>query len=126
MTELRRIVLAGLMPFAAAACDYMALSFDGSLGLVVITVSDGHPQSPGGYRIRTRQAGAPERIVAVAPGKDLEIQTAGAEPIELTLLAPPDCRVVGPNPQLVTPASGHTVQASFQIECGSASDAAAR
>ena len=125
MTELRRIALIGLMPFAAAACDYMALSFDGSLGLVVITVSDDYRRSPGGYRIRTRQVGAPERIVVVAPGKDLEIQTAGTEPIELTLLPPPDCRVVGRNPQIVTPASGHAVQASFQIECGRASDAAA-
>ena len=125
MAPLRRAVLAALLPLAAAACDYMALSFDGSMGLVVITISDDDHPSPHGYRIRTRQAGAADRIVLVPAGGALEIEATSPEPMELTLFEPPDCRVIGRNPLLVTPTVGQPVRAGFTVECAAASDLAA-
>ena len=119
--HLRRLALSALVPLAAVACDYMALSFDGSMGLVVITISDDGYPAPGGYRIRTRQAGVADRVVLVPTGGKLEIESTSSEPMELTLLEPLGCRVLGPNPQFVTPTGGQPVRAGFTIECPAAS-----
>lgn len=120
MGNLQKALLWALLPLAVAACDYMALSFDGSMGLVVITVSDDDYRSPHGYRIRARQAGTPDRIVLIPAGGNLEIEATGPESIELTLFEPPDCRVIGRNPLLVTPTPGQPVRAGFTVECAAA------
>ena len=125
--HLRRLALSALVPLAAVACDYMALSFDGSMtlhaqgGRAEITISDDGYPAPGGYRIRTRQAGMADRVVLVPTGGKLEIESTSSEPMELTLLEPLGCRVVGPNPQFVTPTGGQPVRAGFTIECPDAS-----
>jgi len=119
---IRRIMVAlGLAGTAAlAGCDSWALSFDGSSGLVVVIVSGDDPAPSGGYRIRTRQAGQPDRIVTVEPGRELRLDAPTADPIELTLLPPEGCRALGANPRTVTPAPDAVVRASFELECGAA------
>jgi hypothetical protein len=106
----------------AASCDYWALSINGGVGFVAISVSgDGVPPGgSGGYRIRVRQDGVPDQVVTVAPGHELRIEAKGTGAVEVTLLVPDGCRVGSPNPQRVVPATDRTVQASFALACAGA------
>lgn len=103
-----------------ASCEIVSLSFDGSNGLIVVVVSDGGTAWPGGYRIRTRQAGAADRIVAAAPGRELSLAVASTEPVELTLLLPTGCRTTSPNPLIVAPSGDSAARASFAVDCAAA------
>jgi hypothetical protein len=101
---------------AAAGCDLdlVALSFDGSSGLVVVVISDDGSRR---YRVRARQEGHADRTVDVVPGRELRLPVTGTEPVELTLLLPDGCRATTPNPQVVAPAGAAHVHATFSAEC---------
>jgi len=113
-----RLALAALAAttLAAAGCDLVALSFDGSSGLVVVVVSDGDGPSRR-YRVRASQEGHPEQTVEVTPGRELRLPVTGSEPVVLTLLLPPGCRATSENPQIVTPSADSQVRATFAAEC---------
>lgn len=101
---------------AAGGCDVVALSFDGSSGLVVIVVSDDDGPSRR-YRVRARQEGHADRTVDVIAGRELRLPVTGSEPVELTLLVPTGCRATTPNPQTVVPSGAPDVRATFAAEC---------
>ena len=113
-----RLALAALAAttLAAAGCDLVALSFDGSSGLVVVVVSDGDGPSRR-YRVRASQEGHPDRTVEVTPGRELRLPVTGSEPVVLTLLLPAGCRATSENPQVVTPSADSQVRATFAAEC---------
>ena len=100
-----------------AACDYVALSFDGSSGLVVIAISDDGVFPAGGYRIRTRQSGVADRMVAVGPGETVRLEFTSSAPVELTLEAPSSCAVSGANPRVIAPDPGRTIETTFAVAC---------
>ena len=104
---------------AAAGCDLdlVALSFDGSSGLVVVVISDDGSGPSRRYRVRARQDGHADRTVDVVPGRELRLPVTGTEPVELTLLLPDGCRATTPNPQVVAPAGAAHVHATFSAEC---------
>ena len=111
----------GLAAFAAATlaasgCDLVALSFDGSTGLVVVVVSDGDGPSRR-YRVRASQTGHPDQTVEITPGRELRLPVIGSEPVELTLLLPDGCRATSANPQVVTPSADSQVRATFAAVC---------
>ena len=113
-----RLPLAALaaISFAAAGCDLVALSFDGSSGLVVVVVSDGDGPSRR-YRVRASQDGQPDRTIEVTPGRELRLPVTRSEPVQLTLLLPDGCRATSENPQVVTPSADAQVRATFAAEC---------
>lgn len=113
----RCVALAALLTLAG--CDVVALSFDGSRGLVVVLIEDGSGFPSGGYRVRVRQEGRSDRIAAIAAGSELRLAVAPDEPVELTLLLPAECRTTSPNPRTVQPDADATVQVSFALDCSS-------
>jgi hypothetical protein len=52
------------------------------------------------------------------PGRELRLAVPDPEPVELTLLLPPECRATTPNPQTVVPDRDASVRASFGADCG--------
>jgi hypothetical protein len=116
------LVAAGAALVTAASCDYWALSVNGGTGLVFIAVGgDGTGAgATGGYRVRVRQDGVADRVVAVPAGRELELQATGTGPVELMLVTPTGCRVTSPNPLRLVPATDHAVHASFALACTAA------
>ena len=105
--------LAGLL--LLAACDQWHLSIN-SDGLVFISVID-EGESPGRFRLRTRDADSAVRVLDVPASGQLTLNPSSDGPLELTLLTPEGCRVVGPNPQTLTVAAGQEVRLAFDVRC---------
>ena len=112
-----RLAAAGALALGLGGCDVVALSFDGSSGLVVVVVSDDGGGPSRRYRVRARQEGHAERTVEIVPGRELRLPVTGSERVELTLLLPDGCGATTPNPQTVAPDRDATVRASFGAEC---------
>jgi hypothetical protein len=105
--------LAGLL--LLAACDQWHLSIN-SDGLVFISViGDGEPR--GHFRLRTRDAESAVRVLDVPASGQLTLNPASDGPLELTLLTPEGCQVVGSNPQTLTVAAGQEVRLAFDVRC---------
>lgn len=115
--RVRYAVLAALL--TVAGCDVVALSFDGSRGLVVVLIEDGSSFPSGGYRVRVHQDGRSDRIATIGTGSELRLAVAPDQPVELTLLPPAGCRTTSPNPRTVEPDADSTVQVSFALDCSS-------
>jgi hypothetical protein len=100
-----------------AGCDAWALSIGGDgLVFVGIVVDDGR-RPRDGYRIRVRADGrVPYETTLPADGR-LRLAPAPDGPVELTLLPPEGCRVIGPGTRVVTPAADGTARASFRLAC---------
>jgi hypothetical protein len=113
----RQLAAGSIIGLGIAGCDVVAVSFDGSSGLVVVLVSGGDGTSRD-YRVRARQEGHPDRTVLVTPGHELRLTVMGDVPVELTLLLPSGCRATTPNPQIVVPAASPDIRASFDVRCG--------
>lgn len=111
------IMSAALCAMLTSGCEVVALSVNTGTGIIVVRLEDdGHrPREP--WRMRVRQSGYPERIVAAAPDAPLEFSVAADGPVELTLLAPPGCRTLGPNVRTVEPSADGTVTARFSVRC---------
>jgi hypothetical protein len=115
-----RLRLAGFAALlGATGCDVVALSFDGSRGLVVVLIEEGDGLPSGGYRVRVHQDGWSDRTVTVAADGELHLAVAPDVPVQLTLLPPAGCRTVSPNPQTIHPDADATVQVRFALDCSS-------
>ena len=106
--------LAGLLHLAA--CDQWHLSIN-SDGLVFISVIGDEGDHRERFRVRTRDAGGTVRILDVPASGQLTVKAASDGPLELTLLAPEGCRVVGSNPRTLTVTAGQEVGLAFDVRC---------
>jgi hypothetical protein len=100
-----------------AGCEVVALSVDTGTGLIVVRFEDDGRSGSDPWRMRVRQAGQPERIVAVGPGAPLELTLPATGPVELTLLVPPGCSTLTPNPRTIQPSEAASVTATFSVRC---------
>lgn len=116
--SLSSVVSAALGAVLLAGCEVVALSVDTGTGIIVVRLEDdGHHDRRDPWRMRVRQAGQPDRIVAAAPRAPLELTVPVDAPVELTLLAPAGCLTIGPNPRTVEPARDASVSADFTVHC---------
>ena len=106
--------LAGLLHLAA--CDQWHLSIN-SDGLVFVSVIGDGGDHRDRFRVRTRDAGGTNRILDVPPSGQLPLKAVSDGPLELTLLTPEDCWVLGSNPRTLTVAAGQEVGLAFDVRC---------
>ncbi len=98
-------------------CEVVALSIDSGAGLIVVRLEDDGGGRRGGYRMRVRQAGEADRIVAAEPDAPLELTVPATGPVELTLLPSAGCLTLSANPRIVDPGVDGTVTARFDVRC---------
>lgn len=98
------------------ACEEWHLSIN-SDGLVFISVvgEDGEP--PYRFRLRTRDARGTTRILDLPASGQLTLTPVADGPLELTLLTPEVCHVVGPNPRTLAVTAGQEVRSAFDVRC---------
>ncbi len=108
------LALGGL--FYLAACDQWHLSLNAD-GLVFVSVfgEDSDPRHR--FRLRTREADSAVRILDVPASEQLTVKAAADGPLELTLLTPEGCRVVGSNPRTLSVTAGQEVRSAFDVRC---------
>jgi hypothetical protein len=106
--------LAGLLHLAA--CDQWHLSIN-SDGLVFVSVIGDGGDHRDRFRVRTRDAGGTTRILSVPATGQLTVNPAVDGPLELTLLTPEGCRVVGSNPRTLNVVAGQEVRSAFDVRC---------
>ncbi len=108
------LALGGL--FYLAACDQWHLSVNAD-GLVFVSVigEDSDPRHR--FRLRTREADSAVRILDVPASGQLTVKAAADGPLELTLLTPEGCRVVGSNPRTLSVTAGQEVRSAFDVRC---------
>lgn len=108
------LTLAGL--FLLAACDQWHLSID-SDGLVFISVIGDRAEPRERFRLRTRDARGTTRILDLPASGQLTLTPVADGPLELTLLTPEVCHVVGPNPRTLAVTAGQEVRSAFDVRC---------
>jgi hypothetical protein len=86
-------------------------------GLVFVSVIGDHGGSRERFRLRTRDADGTTRIMEVPASEELTLQPTTDGPLELTLLTPEGCRVVGSNPRMLTVTAGQEVRSAFDVRC---------
>jgi hypothetical protein len=106
--------LAGLLHLAA--CDQWHLSIN-SDGLVFISVIGDGGDHRERFRVRTREAGGRTRILDVPASGQLTLTPVADGTLELTLLTPEGCRVVGSNPRTLTVTAGQEIRSAFDVRC---------
>jgi hypothetical protein len=106
--------LAGLLHLVA--CDQWHLSINGD-GLVFVSVIGDQGEHRERFRLRTREADSAVRILDVPASGQLTLEPAVDGPLELTLLTPEGCRVVGPNPRTLTAIAGQEIRSAFDVHC---------
>lgn len=106
--------LAGLLHLAA--CDQWHLSIN-SDGLIFISVVGDHGEPRERFRLRTRDAGGTTRTLDLPASRELTLRAATEGPLELTLLTPEACLVVGANPRTLNVATGQEVRLAFDVRC---------
>jgi len=106
--------LAGLLHLAA--CDQWHLSIN-SDGLVFISVIGDGGDHRERFRVRTRDAGGTIRILDVPASGQLTVKPASDGLLELTLLTPKGCWVVGSNPRMLTVAADQEFRLAFDVRC---------
>ena len=108
------LALGGLLYLAA--CDQWHLSVNAD-GLVFVSVIGEDSDSRHRFRLRTREADSVVRILIVPATGQLTVKPAVDGPLELTLLTPESCRVVGSNPRTLTATAGQEVRSAFDVRC---------
>ncbi|MGZ8391587.1 MAG: hypothetical protein ACXWWK_01970 [Gemmatimonadales bacterium] len=108
------LALGGLLYLAA--CDQWHLSIN-SDGLVFVSVIGEDVEPRHRFRLRTRGADQAVRTLDVPASGQLTVTAATDGPLELTLLMPEDCRVVGSNPRMLTVTAGREVRSAFGVRC---------
>lgn len=108
------IALAALLYLAA--CEEWHLSFN-SDGLVFISVTGDDAEPRHRFRVRTRDAAGAVRTLDVPETGQLTLTPATNGPLELTLLTPEDCQVVGSNPVTLRVAARQEVRLAFDVRC---------
>lgn len=113
-----RSLLAFGVVLQLGACDQWSLfvNSDGVLSISIVSDSD-HLQ--GRYRVRARQSSQPVRVRDVPPSGQLTLEDVGSGLLELTLLAPEECRVSSPNPRTLRVGADETINVAFDVQCGS-------
>jgi hypothetical protein len=98
-------------------CDQWAL-FVSSDGVLAITiVSDGY--TIGRFRILSRELNGESRVTDVPRSGQLTLGGLKPGEVEVTLLAPAQCRVAAPNPRTLIAERDGTVRVDFSVQCGS-------
>ncbi|MGH7534821.1 MAG: hypothetical protein ACREMG_04480 [Gemmatimonadales bacterium] len=110
----------GLLLPALLACDHWSLVIR-SDGLLSITVVSNDRQPGDGYRVRTRQSDGTVRTVNLPPSGQLPLSLGASGPVEITLVAPEGCVVVGPNPRELILDGDDVVTVAFEVRCGGGS-----
>lgn len=113
---MRRVALGLALLLQLAACDYWHLSIN-SDGLVFVSVITWNSDPGHRFRVRTRDAGGMTRILDMPASGQLTVTAPADGPLELTLLTPEGCRVMGSNPRMVTLAAGQEVRSGFDVRC---------
>ena len=108
------LALGGLLYLTA--CDQWHLSIN-SDGLVFVSVIGEGSDPRHRFRLRTREADSAVRILDVPASGQLTVKPAVDGPLELTLLTPEGCRVVGSNPRTLTATAGQEVRSAFDVRC---------
>jgi hypothetical protein len=99
-------------------CDQWALVVN-SDGVLSITIfSDGG--GPDRFRLRARQSDGTSRTMDVPSSGNLSLGAFSAGELELTLLAPADCRVAAPNPRTLIVDADERVSVAFDVHCSGA------
>jgi hypothetical protein len=111
----RTLALAGLL--LLPACDQWHLSIN-SDGLVFISIINDQDVPGDGFRVRVRNLDGTSQLFSVPASGELSLTRVSDESIQLTLLAPGLCRVVGPNPRSVSVTTGNETRVSFDVRCG--------
>jgi hypothetical protein len=109
------LVLAALLYLPACEEWHLSINRD---GLVLISVIGDDTDHRKRFRVRTRDAGGTTQVVDVPASGHLTLTPVVDGPLELTLLTPEGCRVVGSNPQMLTVTAGQEVRSAFDVRCG--------
>jgi len=96
------------------ACDHWALLVNTDGVLHITIVSDGN--APRRFRVRAQDSDGGSWIMEVPPSGKLDLSAVAAGELELTLLAPPECRVEPPNPQTIN-GMNETINVAFDVHC---------
>jgi hypothetical protein len=112
---LRVVVLAACLSIPQTACDRWALVINGDGLLLVTVVGDGNVQDR--FRVRARQSDGTSRTEDVPASGNLRLGNFPAGQLELTLLAPPGCRVRAPNPRTLTVTEDESLNIGFEVHC---------
>jgi hypothetical protein len=110
----RTLALAGLL--LLPACDQWHLSIN-SDGLVFISVIDDQDVPGEGFRVRIRGVEGTTQMLGVPASGELSLTQVSDGSIQLTLLAPEPCRVVGNNPRSVSVTTGNETRVAFDVHC---------
>ena len=115
-----RSLLPAVFLFAAVSslftgCDQWALlvNSDGVLSITIVSDGDGRDR----FRVRALQSDGVSRIMDVPSSGTLTFDTFSAGKLELTLLAPPGCRVAEPNPRTLMVSAHEPVSTAFDVHC---------
>jgi hypothetical protein len=109
----RVLRLAGVL--AIIGCEHWSLSVNQD-GLVLISViGDDHWQNR--FRVRSRQADGRVRVLDVPSSGHLILRSVANGMLELTLLPPAGCRVVGGNPRTLNVSDGRDLSVYFDVRC---------
>jgi hypothetical protein len=106
--------LAGLLHLVA--CDQWHLSINAN-GLVFVSVIGDQGEHRRRFRLRTRDAESTVHILDVPESGQLTVRAVADGPLELTLLTPEGCRVMGSNPRTLTVTAGQEVRSDFDVRC---------
>jgi hypothetical protein len=106
--------VAGLLHLAA--CDQWQLSIN-SNGLVFISIIGDQGEHRERFRLRTRDFESAVRILDVPASGQLTVTALADGPLELTLLTPEGCRVIGSNPRTLTVTAGQEIRSAFDVRC---------
>jgi len=109
-----RLGLAGLLYLTTCQEWHLSINSDGLVFISVIADGGDHRER---FRVRTRDAGGTIRILDVPASGQLTLRPATDGALELTLLTPEGCRVVGSNPRTLTVAAGQEIRSAFDVRC---------
>ena len=111
----RILLLLGLV--LLPACDEWHLSIN-SDGLVFISIVDDGDELGDRFRIRISDDGGTSQLVNVPSSGQLNLPSMAAGRVQLTLMAPEGCQVVGANPQVVVVSERNETRVLFDVHCG--------
>jgi hypothetical protein len=109
----RALPLVGLL--AIAGCEYWSLSVNQD-GLVLISVI-GDDNGRNRFRVRSRHSDGSVQVLDVPSSGHLTLRSVADGMLELTLLPPAGCRVVGGNPHNLNVSDGQDLSVDFDVRC---------
>ena len=108
------LALGGLLYLTACDQWFLAINSD---GLIFVSVISYHSDPGHRFRVQTRDADGITRILDMPASGQLTVTAPADGPLELTLLTPEGCRVMGSNPRMVTVVAGQEVRSGFDVRC---------